>query len=138
MGRLRPSLNKGGENHFSPGDHKRPFPREKVPESLSEDGWRYKQETDYDKFENIYNSPMFANVVLMSFERALECGGWRAEEFTEWFNKHIIEFKVELVQKIEGRLYHMMKHTSGNIIGEKEYFHWEHFLEHLRKYLYGK
>lgn len=136
MGRLRPSLNKGGKDHFTPAGRKRPFLSPRVVRPSGEVD--IKKEDEYPVFENMWNGPMMATVILMAFERALECGGYRAECFTEWFNKHLLEMQVELVQTIEGRLYHVMKQASGHTMGEREYFHWNHFLEHLRKYLYGK
>lgn len=136
MGRLRPALNKGGKDHFLPNGRKRPF----IPQRIyNKDGtWELRSEWTYPKIEDINNGPMFATIILMAFERALECGGYRAECFTEWFNRYLGAMQVELVQTIEGRLYTVMQKSSGKIMSEKDYFNWQHFVEHLRKYLYGK
>ena len=124
MGRLRPALNKGGKDHFIPANRKRPFTSDRA-------------EYQYPKLEQVPNGPAFASIILMAFEKALESGGWRADVFRTWFKDNIMEMKVELVQTIEGRLYPVMHKTSGHIMSEKDYHRWHHFLDTLRKYLYG-
>lgn len=81
-------------------------------------------------------SPNFARVILCSFEHALENGGWRAEAFRKWITSNIGEMPVELVQKIESRLYRIKKSGSGITMTEHDYQEWLYVLEKLRRYLY--
>lgn len=134
MARLRKSLNKGGIGHFTPGTRKAPFgPRPIYDESFGRH--RPMREREYPIVE-IPMSPDFARVILCSFEHALENGGWRAEAFRKWITINIGEMPVELVQKIESRLYRIKKSGSGITMTEYDYQEWLYVLEKLRRYLY--
>lgn len=132
MGRLRKELNQGGISHFTNRKGKLPF----FPKKNSEGHYEW-HECCHEKFDDMRNSPYFAGVVLMAFERALETGGWRVDWFLEWFEYHKLEFKVELVVAIESRLTPVIRKSNGHVMPEETYRKWYNFHEKLRRYLYG-
>lgn len=134
MARLRASLNKGGKGHFTPGTRKAPF----GPMIIDDKQMglpRPAHDNEYPICE-LRMTPYFARVILCSFEHALENGGWRADAFRTWFTRCIGDMPVELVQKIESRLYRIQKAGNGKNMAEYDYREWLYMLEKLRRYLY--
>ena len=133
MPALRATLNRG--NHGLHKNKRRaPFRKDIIARNAL--GPRVATQYDYPKAENIHISPTFCNLVLMAFESALSNGGWRPDEFTEWFTKNILELPVELIQTIEGRLYPVIIKSSGRKMSDEDYRIWYSFASELRRYLY--
>lgn len=97
--------------------------------------YRPRREHDYNK-EEFYMSNLFCDTVLMAFERALECGGWRAASFVEWFRDNVAMVPLELAVKIEDKLHPVIVKSDGHKMDENAYFEWSMLDNLLRKYLY--
>lgn len=100
------------------------------------------EEKESPKFAELHNGPLIAMITLMAFERAFECGGWRAATFMTWFKENLDEMQVELVEKIENRLYQLLKMDGEKLKrahqSEIELESWKALGAVLKEKLYGE
>lgn len=119
----------------------RPFRPEFIepnPENKYDYG-HWKEEREYPLFKTMKNGPALLNMVIMSFERALECGGWRADSFINFMNEYMDVWPITLIQVIEDRLYHsVMNGGRGKPahMTNGDYILWSTFCDKLRDILY--
>lgn len=133
MGQLRKAFNRGGKDHYINPGHRKPF---ESPITYSPKfGYSMKDESQYPKFK-MHRGPMAGNIMMMAFERALECGGWRTTEFIEFIRRYWGDMPVELLQAIEGRLTPVINKSSGHVMTEESYREWYNFCKFLREFLY--
>lgn len=98
--------------------------------------WRMKRDEEYPRLKGIYWSPDTCNLYIMAFERALECGGWRAEEFVTFTEAHFSQMPLELLTTIVDRLNPIIRRSNGRKMPNGAYFEWYRLNENMRRILY--
>lgn len=114
--------------------HRKPFQPKYIVGS--DGGLRAKFNTEYKKVD-VRSSDLFCNFVMMAFESALMSGGWRVGAFTDFFLNVLPDLPVELVDKIDGRLYPVIMKSNGRVMSFDDYNSWYSFAMKLHEILYG-